>query len=111
MVYYNATSAVGMTAVASLSWPAVAVLALIMTCGIIFLLCKYFRYFMYGLAAMIPLAIIGFITTKITSEAAKGNNWPFYILGITFFTILLSTYVGKVLSQFKWFKKIENKLR
>jgi len=115
MTELNVTSGISETVMTALptSVPTsvIALIVLIFIFLILFLLFKYFRYFMYGLSIIIPLAIIGFITAKITTETVKGNNLPFYILGITFFTILVSTCIGKVMSRFKWFKRIENKLK
>jgi len=111
MTELNVTSGISETVMTALPTSVIALIVLIFIFLILFLLFKYFRYFMYGLSIIIPLAIIGFITAKITTETVKGNNLPFYILGITFFTILVSTCIGKVMSRFKWFKRIENKLK
>ena len=107
MTALNATSSI---AAASLPTPAIALIVFIILGLTLFLIFKNFRRMCYGLAVLVPVSGLGWISWGVGSETNNGNLMPITIIGVSIATIIISMAIGKILENFKWVKKIEGSL-
>ena len=110
MVLLNATSSMNVSAgfdLATIPGPVVFVLVLIMICGTLFMLFKYFRFICYGLAIIVPVSLVCWVSTIITKETTSGNTIPLYVLVGIFLVIIVSFLLGWGFSKTKLGQKWE----
>ena len=109
MTAYNATSSV--SAMATIPTPAIALIVFIVLGLTLFLIFRNFRRMCYGLAVLVPVSGLGWLSWGVGSETNNGNFMPALIISVSIVTIIVSMVIGKILENFKWVKKLETKLK
>jgi len=104
---YAATATIGPVGIGILVG-VITFLGIILT---IFLLSQNFRRFCYGMAFLIPLTIIGWISRNTATNAIAGDYSMFRNIGIIIGTIIISTGLGVWIERLKFVKKLEKMIK